>query len=144
MFQMWLKTIEAIAYALSQKNIFLKLFMPTQMRPMLSPAINAQFSIVELIWDEEHLRQMVEERIHWASTSSPFKALFYPPRNSDPAKLMARKALESDAPPRRLIQLGRQLLVENIRLKDKSSKSHKTLLNWAALKTVLKQDNKSD
>jgi len=116
---------------LAARKVYLKLFVPTDMLNLLKP-LPSQVDEVELAWERLALRKMLESRAEQAGAAS-FRQMFRRlPKGIDAAERLVQTALESEGPPRRLIQLGQELLTEHIRRTPDEPK-----LSWEALKAVL-------
>lgn len=107
----WLKIIEQIAGSLAQQKVFLKLFVCTNPEQSFTAPIRT----VNLKWDEAGLQEIVETRFIAATGQSP-SAVFFPPPAKNPAALLAKEAMKDAGAPRKLIQLGRKMLLENCHL----------------------------
>ncbi len=118
---------------LAARKVYLKLFIPVDVKPYLGP-LPSQVNEVELSWELPVLQEMLKWRVQQAGAAS-FRALFRRlPREIDPEALLVQAALKSKGPPRRLIQLGQELLAEHIRRTPGDPRLH-----WEALKAVLEK-----
>ena len=125
----WLQIMQPMA----ARKVYLKLFVPASVKPLLESLL-PQVTVVELLWEALTLEQMLEWRVQQAGAAS-FRALFgHLPRGIDPTEHMVQAALKSEGPPRRLIQLGQELLAEHIR---RTPGDHR--LRWEELKAVLEK-----
>ena len=128
-----LKPLLQIVKSLTVRKVYVKLFIPTNVENAIEP-LEADVGKVELIWEAPTLGEMLESRVRQAGAAS-FRALFrHLPEGIDPAALLIQAALESEGPPRRLIQLGQGLLDEHVRRAPVEPK-----LRWEELKAVLEK-----
>jgi hypothetical protein len=126
-----LKTLLEIMPLLAARGTYLKVFIPVSAKNHLD-ALPPSIHVTKLAWDETALRQMLEQRIRRAGAAS-FKALFRRvPPGKDPATCLVQAALRADGPPRQLIRLGQELLIEHVRQSPDDPRLH-----WEEVKIVL-------
>jgi hypothetical protein len=108
-----LKPLLQVMPSLAARRVYLKLFVSTEMATLLKPS-PSRVETVELAWERPALREMLQWRVQQAGVPS-FRAVFRRlPKGIDPSALLVQAALETEGPPRRLIQVGQDLLLEHV------------------------------
>lgn len=97
-----------LALALAPCNVFLKMFLPDSLRSEVRPT--CPLEPLSLAWSEEDLREMLRQRLEWASDGAVnslrriFSETDYPP---DPDTWLIQ---EARGLPRQLVRLGNRML----------------------------------
>jgi hypothetical protein len=126
-----LSPLMQVMQRLAARKVYVKVFVSAKVLNFLKP-LPPRVDAVELAWERPALREMLEWRAKQAGVAS-FRQMFRRlPRGIDAAERLVQAAFESEGPPRRLIQLGQELLTEHIR-RDPTEPQ----LSWEALKAVL-------
>lgn len=131
----YLRPVVPMMRSLAASRVYLKLSLPITQKSLLGP-LPPGIAQVDLFWQAPALSQMLHQRLCQAAPSleNP-RALFQRlPPGADPFSMLAEEALKWEGPPRRLIQLGRDLLIQHATRAPSEPK-----VQWQDLDAVLQK-----